>query len=114
MAHFAELNFENFVIRVIVISNEFLLDENGIEQEARGIEFCKKLFGENTIWKQTSYNTLEGKHKNNGIPFRKNYANIGFLYDEQIDAFIPPKPEGDGWVINEETGFWEFPNSEPL
>lgn len=92
MAHFAELNKDNLVLRVIVISNQDLL-EDGIENENKGILFCQSLFGGN--WIQTSYNGN----------FRKNYAGTGFTYDENRDAFIPPKPEGD-YVLDEETCQW--------
>lgn len=93
MAHFAELDENNLVKQVIVVHNNELLD-NGVESEAKGIAFCQSLFGGN--WKQTSYNGN----------IRKNYAGIGYTYDEERDAFIPPKPEGD-WVLNEDTCQWE-------
>ena len=93
MAHFAELDNQNTVLRVIVVHNNELLD-NGVESEAKGIAFCKTLFGGN--WKQTSYNGN----------IRKNYAGIGFTYDPVRDAFIPPKP-GDNWVLDEATCQWE-------
>ena len=57
-------------------------------------------------WIQTSYNTLGGQHKLGGIPLRKNFAGIGYTYDRELDAFIPPKPEGN-FVLNEETCLWE-------
>jgi hypothetical protein len=103
MAHFAELDQDNTVLRVIVVGNEILI-EDGQELESKGIEFCKELFGENTIWMQTSYNGN----------IRKNYAGAGFLYDAVKDAFIPPKPEGDGWILNEETCQWQNPEMEAL
>lgn len=93
MAHFAKLDESNIVTEVIVVHNNELLD-NGVESEAKGIAFCQSLFGGN--WKQTSYNGN----------IRKNYAGVGFSYDEQRDAFIPPKPEGD-WILNEDTCLWE-------
>lgn len=95
MAHFAELDENNIVKQVIVVHNNELLD-NGIESEDKGIAFCQSLFGGN--WKQTSYNGN----------FRKNYAGIGFTWDEEIDAFIPPKPEEGSWILNEETCQWEL------
>jgi len=91
MAHFAQLDENNKVIQVIVVSDKELLDEDGNEVEEKGIEFCKKLFGENTRWLQTSYNTYKGKHKFGGKPLRQNYAGIGYKYDEILDAFIPPE-----------------------
>ena len=94
MAHFAELNSDNEVLRVIVVANNELLDDNGDEQECLGVAFCVGLFG--GTWKQTSYNAN----------IRKNYAGIGFTYDSARDAFIPPRPEGD-YVLNEEKCLWE-------
>lgn len=103
MAHFAELDEANNVLRVIVVDNKMLL-ENGRESEIKGITFCQKLFGDNTTWVQTSY----------GRSFRKNYAGIGFSYDPQRDAFISPKPEGEGWVLDEETCQWRNPEFEAV
>ena len=78
MAHFAELNEINEVIRVIVVSNNDIVDENGNEQESKGIEFCKSLFGQNTRWIQTSYNAN----------FRGKYAGERDIYDPVNDIFI--------------------------
>ena len=64
------------------------------------------------VCKRTSYNTIGGVHKNGGIPFRKNYAGIGYTYDESKNAFIPPKPYAS-WVLNEETCLWEPPVNMP-
>jgi len=80
MAHFAELNENNIVIRVVVVNNDDILID-GIESEQKGIEFCQSLLGGR--WIQTSYN-------NN---FRKCYAGIGYYYDEQKDEFVSPKSE---------------------
>jgi len=102
MAHFAELGLDNLVIRVIVVSNDELLDENHVEQEQKGIDLCRNLFG--GTWVQTSYN---GK-------IRKNFAGSGYTYDSTRDAFIPPKPSGE-WLLNEQTCQWEpvAPTTEP-
>lgn len=100
MAHFAEIGLNNIVERVIVVHNNELLDENGIESEQIGIDFCNSLFG--GTWIQTSYN------KN----FRKNFAGVGFTYDSDLDAFIPPKPF-ESWVLNEETCQWHAPTPMP-
>ena len=104
MAHFAEIdsNLDNVVLRVLVIGNDDMLDENGEENEALGIAFCKNLFGEETEWVQTSYN-------NN---FRKNYAGAGWFYDEGRDAFIPPQPYAS-WTLNEETCHYNPPVAPP-
>lgn len=96
MAHFAQLDDNNIVTQVIVVNNNELLDDNGIEQESKGITFCQSLLSGN--WKQTSYNSN----------FRKNYAGIGYTYDVSKDAFIPPKPY-NSWLLNEETCNWYPP-----
>ena len=93
MAHFAELDHQNKVLRVIVVHNNELLD-NGVESEQKGIQFCENLLGGR--WIQTSYNGN----------FRKNFCGTGDLYDFTRDAFIPPKPEGE-WILNEDTCIWE-------
>ena len=104
MAHFAELDADNIVLRVIVVSNDMLLNEDGNEVEAIGINFCQSLFGTDTSWVQTSYNAN----------FRKNYAGIGYTYDATRDAFISPMPAGDGWVLDEDTCTWRNPALEQL
>jgi len=123
MAYFAKLNLENKVVQVISVNNNELL-ENGIESEEKGIQFCKSIYGEDTIWKKTSYNTKAGKYFNTdsitGIQtlgdqskaFRKNYAGLNFTYDENRDAFIPYKPY-NSWVLNENTCCWEAPVEYP-
>lgn len=101
MAHFAQLDENNTVTQVIVVhNNELLLD--GVENETKGVIFCKSLYGENTRWIQTSYNGNK----------RKNYAGIGFTYDVALDAFVPPKPF-NSWILNEETANWEAPTPYP-
>jgi hypothetical protein len=101
MASFAKIGLNNKVIAVHSVNNDVLKDSNGIEQENIGIEFLTNLHGW-SIWKQTSYN-------NN---FRKNYAGIGYTYDEEHDAFIPPK-NFNSWVLNETTCRWESPIPYP-
>lgn len=83
MAHFAELDTNNTVLRVIAVNNSELLDENNVEQEANGIAFCHQLLGADRTWVQTSYN-------NN---FRGTYAGIGYTYDEVNDIFVAPEPD---------------------
>jgi hypothetical protein len=102
MAHFAQLDENNNVIQVIVVDNSTIINSNGIEIEELGIQFCKELVGQSTNWIQTSYNSN----------FRKNYAGIGFTYDELRDAFIPPKPY-PSWILNEDTCVWESPIPYP-
>jgi hypothetical protein len=100
MAHFAQLDENNVVTQVIVVSNNELLDANGVEREELGIGFCQRLFGGN--WKQTSYN-----HN-----FRKRYAGVGYTYNAELDAFVPPKPYAS-WVLNNEDVNWEAPVAMP-
>jgi hypothetical protein len=100
MAHFAEIDSERIVQRVIVVNNEDCIDENGQESEAVGALFCHNLLG--GVWKQTSYNAK----------IRKNYAGNGYTYDEDRDAFIPPKPF-DSWILDEETCLWNPPVPMP-
>jgi hypothetical protein len=99
MAHFAELNENNVVKRVIVVNNNELLD-NGIESEVKGIAFCQSLLG--GTWIQTSYNGN----------IRYNYAGIGYVYDSTRDAFIAPKPF-NSWTLNEATCRWQAPTPMP-
>jgi hypothetical protein len=104
MASFAKLDNNNIVLAVLSVSNEVIKDTNGVEQELLGVQFLKSLYGQDTNWKQTSYN------KN----FRKNYAGIGMTYDETRDAFIPPKTIYNGqvcnsWILNENTCQYECP-----
>ena len=100
MAHFAELDINNVVLRVIVVNNNDCKDQHGNENEVVGVAFCTHLFS--GIWKQTSYNSR----------IRKNYAGIGFIYDEMLDAFIPPKPYAS-WLLNAATCQWEPPTPCP-
>ena len=100
MAHFAQLNAENLVTQVIVVANQDTADQDGVENEAIGIEFCTNLLGGR--WKQTSYNAN----------IRKNYAGVGYKYDAALDAFIPPQPFVS-WTLNNETAQWEAPVAMP-
>jgi hypothetical protein len=99
MAHFAEIDQDNKVVRVLVVSDE---------QEHRGQEFLADDLNLGGTWLKTSYNTRGGVHVNGGTPFRKNYAGIGMTYDPQRDAFIPPQPDPT-WTFNEQTCLWEAP-----
>ena len=111
MASFAKIGLNNKVIEVLSVVNEVLHDSNGVEQESIGIDFLTKLTGY-PLWKQTSYNTRAGVHNNNGTPLRKNFAGIGYTYDEDRNAFIPPKTF-NSWILNEETCHWEAPINKP-
>jgi hypothetical protein len=103
MAHFAEIDENNVVLRVLVVD-----DLN----EADGHNFLANTLGLGGTWIKTSYNTHAGEHKLGGTPFRKNYAGIGSTYDVERDAFIPPK-DYPSWVLNENTCLWEAPNLPP-
>ena len=102
MAYFAKLGTGNIVETVISINNSVITDSNGVEQEKLGVDFINKLYNTRDVWKQTSYN--------NNI--RKNYAGIGYTYDQQRDAFIAPKPY-QSWILNEDTCLWEAPVAMP-
>jgi len=111
MASFAKIGLNGKVIEVQSVNNEVLHDANGVEQENIGINFLTNLTGW-AIWKQTSYNTHGGVHDNGGTPLRKNHASVGYTYDEDRDAFIPPKPY-PSWTLNETTCLWEAPTPKP-
>ena len=102
MAHFCKLGVGNIVEAVHVIKNEVITDNTGNEQEQLGVDFLNNLYGTRDVWKQTSYNGN----------FRKNYAGKGYTYDQERDAFIPPKPF-NSWTLNEETCLWEAPTAYP-
>jgi hypothetical protein len=97
MAHFAQLDQNNIVLRVIVVNNSDIT-VNGQESEAKGIAFCQSLFGADTRWVQTSYSGS----------FRARYAGIGYAFDAALNAFIPPKPYPN-WVLDPETLDWVAP-----
>jgi hypothetical protein len=94
MAHFAEV--KNGIVTQVIVAEQDFIDTLPDPNE----------------WVQTSYNTLAGKHTLGGTPLRKNYAGIGFTYDAERDAFIPPKPY-DSWILDEETCQWESPIPYP-
>ena len=100
MAHFAELDENNTVLRVVVVDNRDTSDKSGVEREHIGCAHLEKILG--GIWRQTSYNAT----------FRKNYAGIGYSYDPQRDAFIPPKPFAS-WVLDEQSCLWQAPIPAP-
>jgi len=101
MAHFAELDDKDFVLRVIVVNNNELL-VNGVENEQKGIDFCKSLFGSNTNWVQTSYN-------NN---FKRKFAGVGSWFDKNKNMFSDP-PTFSSWSLNKETLIWDPPVPYP-
>jgi len=103
MAHYAFLNMQNIVTEVIVGKDE---TDGPTNWEIHYGNIREQ------VCKRTSYNTKGGVHSENGVPFRKNYAGIGYSYDEVRDAFIPPKPF-DSWILNETTCLWEAPVEYP-
>lgn len=102
MAHFAELDGDNNVIQVIVVNNLDLLDSNGIESEEMGIRLCKSIFGENSRWVQTSYNSS----------FRRSYAGPGMKYDSTLDVFYNPYPPYPSWSLDDDL-YWQPPVPKP-
>jgi hypothetical protein len=96
MAHFAKLGTGNIVEKVEVVSNDIATTEQA------GVDFLNNLYKSRDVWKQTSYN--------NNI--RKNYAGIGYQYDQTRDAFIPKKPY-QSWILNEDTCRWDAPVVKP-
>ena len=102
MAHFAKIE-NGIVVQVIVAEQDFI--NTGV-------------VGDPAFWVQTSYNTRGGVHygadgqPDDGEPLRKNYAGIGYVYDEILDAFIPPQPY-ESWILNEETCLWDAPTAMP-
>jgi len=102
MAHFAQIDYENKVIRVSVVANEDILDDDGNESEEVGIEYLKSIHGPHTMWIKTSYN-------NN---FRFRYAGIGLVYNVEHDVFLLPQPY-PSWTLNTETYEWDPPVPEP-
>ena len=98
MAHYAKIDKNNIVTRVLVIDEEVI---NSGE------------FGNPLSWIQTSFNTFGGKHSLGGTPLRKNYAGVGMTYDKDRDAFIPSQPY-PSWILDENTCQWDAPLPYPL
>lgn len=103
MAHFAELDENNVVKRVVVVDDM---------HQDNGQEFLAVTCGLGGTWVKTSYNTLGGVHQHGGTPFRKNYAGVGYIYDVERDAFYTPQPY-PSWVLNEDSCIWEAPVTRP-
>ena len=106
MAHFAKLGTGNVVETVVVVHNDVATTEQA------GVDFLNTLYNTRDVWKQTSYNTIGGVHKLDGTPLRKNYAGIGYKYNQTRDAFIPKQPF-NSWTLNEDTCQWEAPSAYP-
>ena len=117
MAYFAKIE-DGLVTQVIAVGNEDMLDADGIESESVALEKLAAV-GHEGLFVQTSYNTRGGKHydpetnqEDDGVAFRKNYAGIGYSYDAERDAFIPPSPF-ESWLLDEETCHWKAPKPMP-
>lgn len=103
MAYFAQIDENNYVLRVLSVSNNELMDDNGLENEEMGVKFLQNIFGTDTTWIQTSYNNS----------FRKNFAsNDGFSYNYELDAFIPPNSH-ENWILDESDCQWKPPIPYP-
>jgi hypothetical protein len=100
MAHFAEIDSNNVVLRVIVVDNKDTSTPDGTEVESIGVAFCQRLFGGN--WLKTSYNGN----------VRKNYAGMGYTYNAGLNAFVPTKPFAS-WILNNDTALWDAPTPMP-
>jgi len=97
MSHFAKI--ENGTVTQVIVAEQDVIDTG--------------LFGDPNLWVQTSYNTLGGVHVLGGTPLRKNYAGIGYTYDSERDAFIPPTPF-TSWLLNEDSCLWQAPTPMPV
>ena len=118
MAHFAKLGVGNIVERVEVVSNDIATTEQA------GVDFLNNLYNTNDVWKQASYNTMGGKYyttnenqervesSDQSKSFKKNYAGIGYTFDQSRDAFIAPKPY-DSWSLDEDSCLWVAPIPYP-
>ena len=103
MAHFAEIDGNNIVVRVLVVPGE---------QEHRGQDYLSNDCQLGGVWLQTSYNTIGNRHLAGGTPFRGNYAGIGYTYDEARDVFIAPQPF-PSWLLDDATMSWIPPVAYP-
>jgi hypothetical protein len=103
MAHFAEIDENNVVLRVLVVDDLY---------ESDGHNYLANTLGLGGTWLKTSYNTIAGQHSLDGTPFRKNYAGVGMIYNQELDAFHFPQPH-ESWTLNGTTGVWECPVERP-
>ena len=110
MAHFAQLDSNNVVTQVIVVSNDDTSDSNGVETESIGVAFCQKLLGADTNWKQTSYNgNLRGNYAGIGYTYMENVATLGV---GSTDVFISQQPYAS-WTISTTEAVWKAPITQP-
>lgn len=109
MPNFAELDENNVVINVNSVHQNVVDPEN---EEESGIDFLESISGHRR-WKRYSFNTSQGRHMQDEVPFRKNAAAIGYVYDEERDAFYAPQPF-ESWTLDEETCDWLPPVDKPI
>ena len=107
MADFVKLDENNVVVQGIVIN------DNECPTEQAGVDFINNLFRTNDVWKKTDPRTHEGTQLDGGTQFRKNFAGIGYTYDEEKDAFIPPKPY-NSWILESDKCIWKAPVDVPV
>ena len=107
MSHFAEISGSNNIVTRVIVAEQDFIDSGAV--------------GSGSDWVQTSYNTRAGVHHGDvsgsyvpdgGVALRKNYAGVGYTYDEERDAFIPPKPF-DSWILNDDTCVYDSPVERP-
>lgn len=110
MANFAELNSENVVTRVLMVDNIKNMTRKGVETESIGIDLLEKVTGHRN-WKQCSYNTHLGEHRDGKSPFRGNFPGIGWIYNEEHDIFHEEQPYAS-WTLNTTTGKWTSPSGD--
>ena len=111
MAHFAQLDENNVVTQVIVVSNDDTSDSNGVETESIGVAFCQKLLGADTNWKQTSYNAnMRGNYAGIGYTYMSNVATLGV---GSTDIFISQQPYAS-WTVGVNTATWYSPIPQPV
>jgi hypothetical protein len=112
MAHFAKISEDNIVLQVLTLDDKDMLDENGNPSELIGQKYLEKHNNwPANLWIQTSVNTFENKHRLNGIPFRGNYAGIGWLWDLENQIFLKPKPY-TSWIKDIQNARWQSPIGE--
>ena len=111
MAHFAQLGDNNNVLNIVVVGDGDTADENGVEIESIGVSYLQSIFGADTNWAQTSWNTTEGVHRQGGTPFRYRYASIGSVYNADSDVFCDA-PRYPSWSLDAEF-HWAAPTPKP-
>jgi hypothetical protein len=118
MSYFAKIE-EGVVVNVVAVATDNITDADGNESEELGSALLNSGGDSQSLWKRTSYNTHGGKHYNpetreedDGVPFRVNYAGIGYIYDEDRDAFYLPQPF-PSWSLDEDTCYWVPPTPPP-